>query len=177
MSRRHRNKPKQDPTPEEDRVEVAAFLLGGNIPTQVKAELQRRYRCSPSTADNLVRQARAYIRGAADVDKAEAIAETLGQLEGIIKNPTAKHSERVAAIRTKMSLLGLAAPIKFESVPPLFDPERERLTLKASADELLASLDGRQADVPGFRLPAAHTAPRNGVHAPDDRPDVQPPGG
>lgn len=159
--RRHRH----EAAPDEDRVEVALQLLQRMIPSEAKAELKRRYGVCRATAEKYLSQARAFMRGAADINRKEEIGRTLCELADIIHDRSAKHSDRVSAIRTKMRLLGLEAPVRIESSqPPLFDAERERATLKLSHE--LPAFDTGQDDDQGVDVPPASANGRAGGHGP-----------
>jgi len=166
----------KQPIPEEDKIEVAAFLLGKMIPTRAKAELQKRYKCSRAAAEIYIREARAYIRGLANVTKEEATAQTLSQIEAVVNDPMASPRDRASAIRLKMNLLGLNAPVRFEtSLPPLFDPQEERSKLKTHADEALSAVNDRPHDSEGISVSQAPASVRNGTCTVDDRFGLQSP--
>jgi len=172
MGKRHRNR-NQQPVPDEDRVEYARHLLGTMLVSRAKGELQRRYNVSPATAATYIRLARAMNLAAADLTRREAVAETLGSLDSIIHDHTAKHSDRCRAIRLKMDLLGLNAPIRVVHEPPLFDPEETLSTLKDYPDGVPSSDDFGQADNERFHVSAPRHELSNGVPQTPHQPDVE----
>lgn len=153
--------------PDEDRVEVALALLQRMLVSEAKAELRRRYGVCSTTAMVYVQQARAYMRGAANINRQEEIGKTLCQLEQIIHDRQAKNSDRVAAIKVKARLLGLEAPVRIETTsPPMFDLDEVRGGLKVAQD--VPTVNIGQADTEALPAPAAPPELRNGTHPPID---------